>query len=51
MSADSNKCAMSGCLCTVPPGQKYCSAYCEAAKGQTTLECDCGHPACANQKL
>jgi len=51
MSADSNKCAMKGCLCTVPPGQKYCSAYCEAAKGEITLECDCGHPACASQKL
>ena len=51
MSADSNKCAMDGCLCTVAPGQKYCSPYCETAKGQTTLECDCGHPACASQKL
>jgi hypothetical protein len=51
MSADSNKCAMDGCLCTVPPGQKFCSAYCETAKGETTLECDCGHPACASQKL
>jgi hypothetical protein len=51
MSADSNKCAMDGCLCTVAPGQKFCSAYCQAAKGQTKLECDCGHPACAGQKL
>jgi hypothetical protein len=51
MSADSKKCSMDGCLCMVPQGQKYCSAYCEAAKGETTLECDCGHPACASQKL
>ena len=51
MSADSNKCAMDGCLCMVPPGQKFCSGYCETAKGKTTLECDCGHPACASQKL
>lgn len=51
MSDDSKKCAMKGCLCTPPAGQKYCSAYCETAKGETKLQCDCGHPACAGQKL
>jgi hypothetical protein len=51
MSADSNKCAMDGCLCKVSPGQKFCSAYCQAAKSETKLECDCGHPACESQKL
>jgi hypothetical protein len=35
----------------VPAGQKYCSAYCEAAKKQTKLECDCGHTDCEGQKL
>jgi hypothetical protein len=44
--ADAKKCAMDGCLCTVSDGQKYCSAYCEAAEGLTTLVCECGHPAC-----
>jgi hypothetical protein len=52
MSADAKKkCAMDGCQCMAPAGQKYCSAYCEAAKGETKLECDCGHPACDGQKL
>jgi hypothetical protein len=51
MAAEATKCAMDGCLCMVPPGQKYCSSYCEAAKGSITLECDCGHPGCAAQKL
>ena len=51
MSADTKKCAMAGCLCTVPAGQKFCSTYCEAAKNTIKLQCDCGHPACAGQKL
>jgi len=51
MSADAKKCEMNGCLCMAPAGSKYCSAYCEAAKSETKLECDCGHPACAAQKL
>ncbi len=51
MSADAKKCAMNGCLCMAPAGQKYCSTYCEAAKGSIKLQCDCGHPACAGQKL
>jgi hypothetical protein len=51
MSNNTSKCAMKGCLCDVADGQKYCSAYCEAAKGGTKLQCDCGHPACAAQKL
>jgi hypothetical protein len=51
MSTDVKKCAMKNCLCTPPPGQKFCSPYCETAKDEVTLECDCGHPACAKQKL
>jgi metallothionein len=42
---------MDGCNCMVPAGQKYCSAYCESAKGQTKLQCHCGHPGCDGQKL
>ena len=44
--ADTHKCAMNGCLCMVPAGQKFCSNYCEAAKNTIKLQCDCGHPAC-----
>jgi hypothetical protein len=51
MTATMNKCAMEGCQCTVPAGQKFCSSYCQTAKGQTKLQCDCGHPDCASQKL
>ena len=51
MSPETKKCAMQGCLCTPPADQKYCSPYCETAHSETTLQCDCGHPACASQKL
>jgi hypothetical protein len=51
MSADAKKCAMEGCLCMAPAGEKFCSPYCAAAKDETKLECDCGHPACDAQKL
>jgi hypothetical protein len=51
MADDAKKCAMEGCLCTVPAGQKYCSAYCEAARKTIKLECDCGHTDCEGQKL
>jgi hypothetical protein len=49
--ADAKKCAMEGCRCMAPAGQKYCSAYCEARGDIITLECECGHPACAAQQL
>lgn len=51
MAAEAKKCAMEGCLCMAPPGQKYCCAYCEAARKAIKLSCDCGHPECASQKL
>ena len=51
MAADTHKCAMDGCLCMVPAGQKFCSNYCEAAKNTIKLQCDCGHSACESQKL
>jgi len=50
-AAEPKKCAMEGCLCIAEPGKKYCSNYCEAAKGTIKLQCDCGHDACAAQKL
>ena len=51
MATESKKCAGEICNCMAPAGEKYCSPYCEAAKGTTKLQCDCGHPACASQKL
>lgn len=51
MSTDAKKCAGELCKCMAPAGEKYCSAYCADAKGETKLQCDCGHPACAAQKL
>jgi hypothetical protein len=51
MAAETKKCAMKACLCMAPAGEKYCSAYCEQAKNETVLECDCGHLACDSQKL
>jgi hypothetical protein len=50
MAADTNRCAMDGCMCTVQSGQKYCSAYCQTAKSTSKLQCDCGHPACEGHK-
>jgi len=51
MSAVADKWAMDAVPCTVPQGKNSSSANCGAAKGETTLECNCGHPACASQKL
>jgi hypothetical protein len=44
--ADAKKCAHPNCSCSVGEKQKYCSAYCEAAKGTETIACECGHPNC-----
>ena len=43
------KCAHPSCKCTVAPGGrygKYCSEFCQEAKGMTELKCDCKHPGC-----
>ena len=45
------KCAHAGCQCMAPKGEKYCSTYCQDAKDVTTLECECGHPACERTAL
>ena len=45
------KCAHELCNCMAPAGEKYCSTYCENAKDVTTLQCDCGHPACESAAL
>ena len=49
--ATDKKCAHEGCMCQAAPDSKYCSTLCEDSVGKTTLECDCGHPGCAAQKL
>jgi hypothetical protein len=39
-------CGHEGCTCAPREGSKYCSLYCEGAKGTTELACGCGHPGC-----
>jgi hypothetical protein len=51
MATESKKCAMDGCTCVPAEGKKFCSTYCENAKGVTTLKCECPHPGCAGHKL
>jgi len=44
------KCAHPACNC-IPEGTgKYCSQYCEDAKGIMELSCNCGHPGCSVTK-
>lgn len=50
-TTDEKKCAHTGCRCMAPKGETYCSTICKDSKDTTTLECDCGHPACASAKL
>ncbi len=51
MAEDVNKCKNTGCSCMATKGSSYCSTFCEDTKGTTTLQCDCGHSACASAKL
>src|SRR5580704_9270479 len=51
MSKEPKKCAHSSCSCTVPDGEKYCSAACEGAKNVTELSCQCGHAGCRGAAL
>jgi hypothetical protein len=44
--ADTKRSAHPNCSCTVGEKDKYCSPYCEGAKGTQTIACDCGHPNC-----
>lgn len=45
--AEVKKCAHPSCKCPAPQDSKYCSAYCEDAKGTTEISCNCEHPGCA----
>lgn len=49
--ADKKKCAHESCKCMATEGSNYCSNFCQDSKGVTTLECDCGHPACTRAAL
>ncbi len=40
------ECKNPACSCTVPDGQKYCSASCEGAGQTIELDCDCSHAEC-----
>ncbi len=46
MADEKKKCAHEGCSCLAAEGSKYCSLFCEDAKGMTTIKCDCGHVGC-----
>jgi hypothetical protein len=45
--AENRKCAHPACNCEATQGSKYCSQYCEDAKGMEEIECGCGHAGCA----
>ena len=51
MSIEAKKCAHETCKCVVGDGKKYCSVFCEDAKGVTTLKCDCPHPECSARAI
>jgi hypothetical protein len=42
--AEAKKCANPVCSCTTE--DKFCSPQCEAAKGTTSIACQCGHAGC-----
>ena len=43
---ETKQCAHPGCVCNAREDSKYCSAYCEGAKGKPEVQCACGHPGC-----
>jgi hypothetical protein len=50
-STGQERCAHARCLCTVPPGLRFCGEYCERAvrEGETAVEgsrCGCAHAPC-----
>jgi hypothetical protein len=47
--AESKKCAHENCTCICTDGKKYCSQFCEDAKGTQTLSCDCPHAECGGK--
>jgi hypothetical protein len=47
--AENKKCAHPACNCMATKDSKYCSQYCQDAKGTLEIECGCGHAGCAEQ--
>jgi len=47
MADEKKKCAHPACSCMVGHDSKYCSTYCEDAKGTMEISCNCEHPGCA----
>jgi hypothetical protein len=43
---ETRECKNPTCSCTVPKGQKYCSASCEGTGQTIELDCDCSHAEC-----
>ena len=40
------KCAHENCSCPATAESKYCSPYCESAKGTGEIACGCEHSQC-----
>lgn len=40
-------CKNAACSCTVPEGEKYCSASCAGSGATIEIDCDCSHPECS----
>jgi len=51
MADKKDKCAHPSCTCLRTKESKYCSPYCEAAKGTMELSCNCGHAGCGTDAL
>ena len=47
MADTKEKCAHPACTCNRREDSKYCSQYCQDAKGTLEIECKCGHAECA----
>ena len=44
--AENQKCAHPACNCKAAKDSKYCSQYCQDAKGTLEIACNCGHAGC-----
>ena len=47
MDPKKKKCAHPACTCPVNKDAKYCSQYCEDARGTMEISCNCGHAGCS----
>ncbi len=53
-TATNGRCAHPACRCEVPEGEAYCSEHCrervESPLADQDDRCQCGHPACTDDK-